>query len=592
MIEKMDRKKYKYFAKAVLMVSLIFLTVPFFCYAIEWKDVVDVIMGGIASLIVSALGAISGVVIASIISIATYNNFINQEEIVTAWQIVRDFSNMWFILILLLIAFATILRIETYSMKRWLPKLLIMAVLINFSKTICGIMIDFSQVIMLTFVNTFATNGSNFVSTLQMQNFISAVQAAKSETITMGNATVAYLLACIFMLVAVVTLLAILIVFLMRLIMLWILIALSPLAFMLSSFPQGQRYASQYWGEFTKYLINGPVLAFFLWLALSVLGNINAGSITSSTAVQGLTTGVVQILHLENFISFILAIGFLVGGMMISQQIGGIGAGWGMRTVRNLQSRGVNIARRTATAPIRGVVGGTKALAGFGLDKLHQTTGVDLNLKRVWTGVKEKRTEKKRERYAEGMQVAADVMREKGGRFYGALAMTGTPGTAWETVTSMKGLKQRFTGGRRMAKNKAEIAPELEQARYDQDFIAMSKKDRKEENKKTTMRRISLDSDIDAETDEGKKAKLIETRDVLNRKMEFARKNEEKDFSEAEIKAKTLQVQTLQAEMNKNIPLYDFEARAAEQCAVSAKMSKKRDISDGNNMAEIRKKWR
>ena len=96
-----------------------------------------------------------------LISLAQYNSFISSPAVTTGWVIVRDICNMFFILILLVIAFATILRLEGYNWKKDLPRLLIYAVLINFSRTICGLIIDFSQVIMLTFVNAFAQNGAN-----------------------------------------------------------------------------------------------------------------------------------------------------------------------------------------------------------------------------------------------------------------------------------------------------------------------------------------------------------------------------------------------------------------------------------------------
>jgi hypothetical protein len=48
------------------------------------------------------------------------------------WVITRDIANMFFIVILLVIAFATILQIEQYNYKKWLPKLILMAILINF----------------------------------------------------------------------------------------------------------------------------------------------------------------------------------------------------------------------------------------------------------------------------------------------------------------------------------------------------------------------------------------------------------------------------------------------------------------------------
>jgi hypothetical protein len=82
--------------------------------------------------------------------VLSYQNFIGSEAVIQGWVIVRDLSNMFFVVILLVIAFATILHIENYNYKKWLPKLILMAVLINFSKTICGLLIDVAQIVMLT----------------------------------------------------------------------------------------------------------------------------------------------------------------------------------------------------------------------------------------------------------------------------------------------------------------------------------------------------------------------------------------------------------------------------------------------------------
>lgn len=451
MIQIKKIKKYLFYSPIICLA--IFL-LPLICFA-SWKDTVDLTLGWIASAIVGVLGGISMMIVGSIISIANYNDFINQNEIVTAWKIIRDFSNMWFILILLVIAFATILRIETYNMKKWLPKLLIMAVLINFSRTICGVMIDFSQVIMLTFVNTFTNTGGEFIGTLQMQTYVNQIYDANSAAsgstgtatgLTAGEAAKGYILACIFMIIAVFVLSAILIVFLMRMIMLWILIALSPLAFMLSTFPQGAPYASKYWGEFTKYLINGPVLAFFLWLSLSVAGNMDPNSIASSNAVKSLSSGAVGIMSIGNFISFILSIGFLSGGLMLSSQIGGIGAAWGYNTARNLGNKGMNITRRGVTAPFR--AGGAVAKFGgsWALDKLSLKAGVDLNVPRVVDRYKAQMQKQKRERaddIYEGAIKTADS--KETGRFRSTLALASTGDLAWRNISNWNDAKKMGT---------------------------------------------------------------------------------------------------------------------------------------------------
>jgi hypothetical protein len=393
MIKNLARKKHKYFTKAVFVAGLIFLVVPLVCYA--WDPIsglINITFGLLAEVVVMAVGRFITLLLTAVISIAGYNKFITEPSISTAWGIVRDFSNMWFILGLLFIAFATILRRESYGMKALLPKLLLMAVLINFSKTICGIMIDFSQVVMLTFVNGFAGvagQGTDFVKYLKLDDMVNAMKnstasaSSTNSTLSMnndyGSLIATYLIVIVFMLVAAIAMIAILIVFVMRVIMLWILIVLSPLAFMLSGFPKGQSYASQYWGHFTKYLINGPVLAFFIWLALSTLSN----SFDTSWIKINVPAGATGITNTVTFLPFILAIGFLAGGLMMSQQIGGLGSSWGMGAARNLQNRGMNAGRRAVRRtgraaadlgigmvnrePVRnalGAIGGSRGLAG------------------------------------------------------------------------------------------------------------------------------------------------------------------------------------------------------------------------------------
>ena len=333
-----------------------------FAWAGAIDKAVSFVVGAIASLILVICGWILGLAISGIITIVSYNNFINEPSIVQAWVVVRDLCNMFFILILLLISFATILRIETYQWKKILPKLLIMAVLINFSKTICGLLIDFSQVIMLTFTNAFSDGGGNFVKALRVKDFLAVTKNQASwwdetnKNLNLTTTVAAMMFVIILMVVATVALLAIMIVFLMRMIMLWIYIILSPFAFLLMAFPAGQKYASQWWSEFVKYLINGPILAFFIWLTLIVMNQApkfeNSVFFDKVTGDLGGQSATIQALQTGTFISFILAIGMLVGGLMISQQIGGLGAAWGMGTLGNLKSKGLGLAKAAAGVPL------------------------------------------------------------------------------------------------------------------------------------------------------------------------------------------------------------------------------------------------
>jgi hypothetical protein len=323
---------------------------------------VAILIGWIANIFFMLTGWILTLLIDVLIKISAYNGFINVTTVEVGWVKVRDLCNMFFILILLIIAFATILRIESYPAKKLLPKLLIMAVLINFSKTICGLFIDFSQVIMLTFVNAFKDAGAgNLINLFKIQNVAkigTATDAALQKTSATGWMTViGIILGVIVFIVTIVVVLVMIVILIMRIIMLWIYVILSPLAFLLASFPAGQKYSAQWWGDFSKNVIVGPVLAFFLWLALktaeqsSVVMVSMVGADPNNQVCAG--QGSLAFFCSDEIQKFIIVLGLLVGGLIVTQQIGGIAgkiAGKGMGALQ----KGQGLIKKGAIGTVKG----------------------------------------------------------------------------------------------------------------------------------------------------------------------------------------------------------------------------------------------
>src|SRR3989338_453871 len=109
-----------------------------------------------------------------LVMVASYNDFATEYGVQLGWTVVRDVSNMFFIIVLLVIAVATIFKVESYSYRALLPKLLIMAILINFSRMITSFFIDFAQIIMLTFVNSFRDiAGGNIINAVGIGDILS-----------------------------------------------------------------------------------------------------------------------------------------------------------------------------------------------------------------------------------------------------------------------------------------------------------------------------------------------------------------------------------------------------------------------------------
>lgn len=391
------------------------------------------------------LGYFLTLVLDVLVIIAQYNRFTTAEPIVVGWVIVRDLCNMFFVLILLIIAFATILRREDYSAKRWLPKLLIMAVLINFSKTISGLIIDFSQVIMLTFVNAFASNGaSNFVSMFQINKYLSMPFADKADAFAQTDdnnllfstllglvAGVVALLITLIISIALLTSLA------MRIVMLWVYVILSPLAYLMAAFPAGQKYSGQWWSSFSKEVIGGPVLAFFIWLALVTvsttnigLTDFNANSAATSNGKPQVSAGT-DLFTSNNFSTYIITIAMLMGGLIVTQQIGGAAGKSAGKAMTRIQ-KGQAMAW-----------GGTKTAADWLNIRQGKRTGIDLNMKRNFESVKVSLAARKTDDVSKVRQSAKRNL-ETGGMLGAA---TGWSAVGWtDNYLRLSGIKKAVGG--------------------------------------------------------------------------------------------------------------------------------------------------
>lgn len=176
-----------------------------------------------------------------LIAVCGYQGFVTSDAVATGWPLIRDLCNMFFIVVLLIIAFSTIIGYKEFDYKRYVPRLLLMAVLINFSKTLIGVLIDFSQVIMLTFVNGFKEAAfGNFAKAFGLSNILSmSYDAMKGVNVNTGMENYAdaigLLISSIFasiMLMVVCTILTMMLVYMVaRVISLWILLIFAPLAF-------------------------------------------------------------------------------------------------------------------------------------------------------------------------------------------------------------------------------------------------------------------------------------------------------------------------------------------------------------------------
>lgn len=285
----------------------------------------------IASLIVF----VNVLLMHALISVVQYNVFVAARPVELGWPLVRDVVNMFFIVVLLAIAFGTIVGYEEFHYKKHLPKLLLMAVMINFSKTLVGLLIDFSQVVTLTFVNGFKQAAfGNLVKGFHITEILSVVTEAPEGEIlrSLGKIMMSLVFAITICSIIATVLLIMLIYFAVRIVMLWILLILSPFAFFALALPSKLQKAmsaltQDWWKQLGAWLTGGPVVAFFLWLALATIqsatdpfAGIYVGEAEEPTAGGELIN---QIASTKNITSLLIGIVLLLGGLKIAVQVSG-----------------------------------------------------------------------------------------------------------------------------------------------------------------------------------------------------------------------------------------------------------------------------
>ena len=187
-----------------------------------------------------------------------------------AWVIMRNISNVAFIVAFLVIIYSqlTSVGISNYGVKKMIPRLVIAAVLVNLSFTICAILLDLSNIAGYAFQdafmgikNTISTVGEN-TSTWTWSEVIST--ALSNGALAIGAIT--FTTELLPMLVpaatlAGLTLLLILLIMAARQALIIILIIISPLAFVCYLLPGTEKWFKKWRDSFLTMLVFFPAFA-------------------------------------------------------------------------------------------------------------------------------------------------------------------------------------------------------------------------------------------------------------------------------------------------------------------------------------------
>ncbi len=306
------------------------------------------------------------------------------EAVKLGWKVILDFTNLGFVLAIIVIAFSTILQIQNYAMKKVLWKLIVAALLVNFSLVIAGSLLDMSNIVSVMFLNKI--NNGNLAdalgSAMQPQQFMAtSTNISGWRLLTGGLSYLLQLLASlafmiIFMFLMILALVTLFIMIMIRNITIVLLLIISPVIWLCWIFPSTHKYWKQWWEKFTRWLIFLPASLFFVYLSISMMQAGRAGEFDQMQSFQGLKTQVETVSFggnsstapdfIQHGAKLILFAGVLIGGLFVANSFGIAGGGLGITWA---EKAGKGVGR---WAGRKGARAGTWATRKAGVEKFAE----------------------------------------------------------------------------------------------------------------------------------------------------------------------------------------------------------------------------
>lgn len=290
-------------------------------------SIANAVIGSVLNLAVDIIGFVIIGLGGVLVNIAfSFQHFVEMPIVQIGWTVTRDLANMLFILIMLAVAFSTILQFQTYGFKKIIPKLVIVALTVNFSLLVCGIIIDFGNSITHFFIDSSTPGGE--VGTGIMKAIGAGAIAQIRNATSNGNRMIASIfMQLIFYIIMGWALFALAVVMLGRILQLWILIIMCPAAWVGSIIRPNE--FKKWWSKFINLAVIMPIImSFFIFLSFifastfkTTAGMLEGNMGTAEEVVSWLVPG----FSFSVILQFLAVISFLMVGIHSANKYGASG---------------------------------------------------------------------------------------------------------------------------------------------------------------------------------------------------------------------------------------------------------------------------
>ncbi|MDP2816228.1 MAG: hypothetical protein Q8O19_06070, partial [Rectinemataceae bacterium] len=295
-------------------------------------------------------------VIRTVFQFGTY--FGTSDEMLVAWGVMRDVANIGLLFGFIFMGVLLILNVEGgghghgggISAKKAIPRLLIFAVLVNFSLFTTQAVIDVSNGL----ASVFAEQAGQKCGALEAEKCanlgIASVisQRAGITTIFSGGpnpltdplkTAVVYVGLSIFVMITAMVLLAGAIMFVYRAVVLSFLMVTSPIGFAGMAIPSLKKIADEWWSKLMSQAFFAPVYLLLIFISLKLTSELadvsvaGGGKASLASALAG-TGGEVgsEAGNIQIVLVFMVVIGFMMASLVTANKMGAVGAKFATKT--------------------------------------------------------------------------------------------------------------------------------------------------------------------------------------------------------------------------------------------------------------------
>lgn len=198
----------------------------------------------------------------------------------SGWKFIRDLVNMGFIFILLYIAISTILQSSSYNIRSMLVKLIIAAVLINFSLFFTRVAIDASNIVAQNFYNAFTVTAdgnpnisATFKNYLRISEKFEKAASAGSRPLNLTgiDSYIDAIMRFVVIVVALYVFLSVALLFVARTVAFIFLMLTAPIGFIGAIFPGASSAAAQWRKTLFDQMLVAPVFLILIYLVAQIM---------------------------------------------------------------------------------------------------------------------------------------------------------------------------------------------------------------------------------------------------------------------------------------------------------------------------------